>query len=186
MTCRVIDHIITLSETCLLMHIGSYQTAVEYMSVDRVERGGLFNGMSRASLLERARDSNLLSLQAGAAEFLKTHKGPWGIVSVGWSGIFIREALQSRGVDLTKHNVQIQANEVIFNQHGMGTGEISKHQSNAQGIRTARDKLREMRKMVDTWRSQESDSGGESRVVVSGYVVVIESAMLTLEAVHWR
>jgi hypothetical protein len=123
--------------------------------------------MSKASLIERARDPSLLDLQAGAAEFLKSFKGSWGIVSVGWSGIFIREALQSRGVDLATYHIQIQANEVIFDEHGRGTGEISKHKNNAQGIRTARDKLREMRRMSDDWRSQESDSKSESRVVVS-------------------
>lgn len=136
---------------------------MEYTSVKRVEDGGLFKGMPRTEMLDRARDRKKLELQKGVVDLLKGFKGTWGIVSVGWSGDFIRAALESRGVDLTSKKVKIRANGVEFDESGLGTGKITKHKENKEGIRVARDKKREMQRMVDEWR--DSVSGGT--VVVS-------------------
>lgn len=130
----------------------------------RVEEGGLFKGALREDLLDRARDPSKLQLQAGATDLLKAYKGHWGIVSVGWSGVFIRAALESRGVDLSKNHLGISANEVCFDEQGVGTGLISKHEGNSRGIRTAQDKQREMRIMVEQWRRL-PDSDGQ--IIVS-------------------
>jgi hypothetical protein len=130
-----------------------------------VEDGGLFKGMPRSEMLNRARDNNKLELQGGIVDLLRDFQGTWGIVSVGWSGDFIRAALESRGVDLSSKSVKIRANEVEFDNDGLGTGKITKHKENKQGIRIARDKKREMQKMVDEWRNTVS----EGTVVVSRY-----------------
>lgn len=121
--------------------------------------------MARASLLERARDTTRLSVQAGSVEFLKSFQGQWGVVSVGWSAAFIRAALESRGVDLSNSNIKIFANEVEFDNKGIGTGKISKHEGNAAGIRIAADKLREMRRMVESWKQQDPENTGGIVVV---------------------
>lgn len=130
---------------------------VEYTSVKRVEDGGLFKGMLRSDMLARASDPSKLQLQCGIVDLLKTFKGTWGIVSVGWSGEFIRAALESRGVDLSSKNVKIRANEVEFDENGVGTGKLTKHKENTEGIRIARDKKREMQRMVDEWRKTVDD-----------------------------
>lgn len=109
-------------------------------------------------MLARARDPSKLALQKGIVDLLKDFKGTWGIVSVGWSGAFIRAALESRGVDLASKDIKIRANEVEFDEEGMGTGRITKHKGNKEGIRVARDKKREMQKMIAEW--QTTVSGG--------------------------
>lgn len=141
---------------------------VEYTSVKRVEDGGLFRRMPRSEMLNRARDTTKLELQGGIIDLLKSFQGTWGIVSVGWSGEFIRAALESRGIDLSSKNVKIRANEVEFDNDGLGTGKITKHKENKQGIRVARDKKREMQKMVDEWRTTVDDG----TVVVSFHLLV--------------
>lgn len=119
--------------------------------------------MPKSEMLDRARDAEKLQLQDGIIKLLKSFQGTWGIISVGWSGDFIRAALESRGVDLASKNVKIRANEVEFDDKDFGTGRISKHKENSEGIRIARDKRREMQKMVDEWR----EDGGSGIVVVS-------------------
>ena len=104
-------------------------------------------------MLERARSTSLLPLQRGSAEFLKSHKGQWGIVSVGWSSDFIRAALGVRGIDLKTEKIQIHANEIEFDMQGIGTGKLSKHRGNSEGIRVASDKKRVMEKMTEAWRT---------------------------------
>ena len=122
---------------------------VEYSSVRRVEEGGLFKGMSRSSMLERAQDNSHLSLQNGALAFLKTFKGCCGIISVGWSGEFITAALKARGIDTAAKAIQMRANEIDFDEYGIGTGKLSKHMGNDKAIRVASDKLREMNAMME-------------------------------------
>lgn len=129
--------------------------AVEFASVKRVEDGGLFEGVLKTDMLARSKNENRLRLQDGVIERLRSFKGTWGIISVGWSGDFIRAALESRGIDLSTKDIVIRANEVEFDESGLGTGRISKHQGNIDGIRIARDKKREMQKMVDDWRRAE-------------------------------
>lgn len=126
---------------------------VEYTSVKRVEDGMLFKSMPRSEMLDRARDTTKLDLQEGIVDLLKDFKGTWGIVSVGWSGAFIRAAMESRGIDVSSKNVKIRANEVEFDESGLGTGKITKHKENKEGIRVARDKKREMYRMVEEWRN---------------------------------
>jgi 2-hydroxy-3-keto-5-methylthiopentenyl-1-phosphate phosphatase len=152
-----------IAPVLLIMANEAMHVEVEYTSVKRVEDGGLFRGMPKSDMLARARDTHKLQLQDGIVELLKSFQGTWGIVSVGWSGAFIRAALESRGVDLASKNVMIKANEVEFDEDGLGTGKLSKHKENSQGIRTAREKRREMQNMVKGWREQ----GGRGAVVVS-------------------
>lgn len=140
-----------------LLTIAHTTSDVEYTSVKRVEDGGLFKGMLRSDMLARAKDPSKLQLQNGIVDLLKTFKGTWGIVSVGWSSEFIRAALESRGVDLSSKNVKIRANEVEFDENGVGTGKLTKHKENIEGIRIARDKKREMQRMVDEWRKTVDD-----------------------------
>lgn len=121
--------------------------------------------MTRSSMLERARPEfsspggnegkhcSSLTLQKGAVDLLNSFKGRWAIVSVGWSGEFIREALKTRGVQ-ADDDLEIRANEVVFDEDGLGTGKMTKHRENERGIRTARDKLREMRDLVRQWRGR--------------------------------
>ena len=144
----------------------------------RVERGGLFKGMTKQSLLERAKDTSLLSLQNGTNDFLQKFRGKWGILSVGWSATFIKTALTSRGVHLDDTNTPIVANEVEFDEHDIGTGNLSKHEANTEGIRIASDKLREMRKMLATWRQDTPSSTNEEELVV--YVGDSETDLLCL------
>ena len=144
----------------------------------RVERGGLFKGMTKQSLLERAQDTSLLSLQNGTNDFLQNFCGKWGILSVGWSATFIKTALRSRGVQLDDTNTPIVANEVEFDEHDIGTGNLSKHEANTEGIRIANDKLREMRKMLASWRRDYPSRTDEQEVVV--YVGDSETDLLCL------
>ena len=141
---------------------------VEYDSVRRVEQGGLFRGMSREGMLSRARNTSLLELQRGAVDLLSSFRGQWGIVSVGWSAQFLSAALEARRVDLRSYSrqpVRIAANEVEFDAAtGLGTGMISKHEGNSNGIRVASEKRREMRRMVDEWRAGLSLSEDGDRV----------------------
>lgn len=124
--------------------------------------------MPKEGMLDRAADTSKLQLQEGASELLRVFRGHWSIVSVGWSGLFIRKALESRGVDLerTRKDVEIRANEVEFDEQGLGTGRLSKHKGNQTGIRIARDKQREMLAMVEEWRSSE-EANEDDFVVVS-------------------
>lgn len=108
-------------------------------------------------MLARAKNTSKLSLQEGIVDLLKDFKGTWGIISVGWSGSFIRAALESRGVDLSSKDVKIRANEVEFDDDGLGTGKLTKHKENTEGIRVARDKKREMQRMIEEWRTTVSD-----------------------------
>jgi len=151
---------------------------VEFVSVKRVEDGGLFKGMPKREMLDRAADTSKLDLQKGALDMLQSFQGHWGIVSVGWSAIFIRQALESRGIDFakTKKDVAIVANEVEFDGNDTGTGRISKHQGNERGIRIARDKRREMRELVREWKS--SDDAGEDDLVA--YVGDSETDLLCM------
>ena len=124
--------------------------------------------MTKQSLLERAKDTSLLSLQNGTNDFLQNFRGKWGILSVGWSATFIKTALTSRGVHLDDTNTPIVANEVEFDERDIGTGNLSKHEGNTEGIRVANDKLREMRKMLASWRATSSHSDNEELVVYVG------------------
>lgn len=133
-------------------HANNFEAEIEFASVKRVEEGGLFEGASRQALLERARDRSKLSLQAGAVEYLNSYKGSWGIISVGWSAIFIRAVLESHGIHFSHNHLGIRSNEISFDDKGVGTGLISKHEGNHRGIRTAQDKQREMRIMIERFR----------------------------------
>lgn len=148
---------------------------VEYTSVKRVEDGGLFKGMPRSAMLDRARDRSKLELQSGIVDLLKSFNGTWGIVSVGWSGDFIRAAMESRGIDVSSKNVKIRANEVEFNENGLGSGNITKHKENKEGIRIARDKKREMQKMVQEWRNTVAEG-----IVIVSFVIQIHAFSLGL------
>ena len=77
--------------------------------------------------------------------------------------MFIQAALESRGVDMSSNYVGISANEVCFDDQGVGTGRISKHEGNDRGIRTAQDKQREMRIMVNRWKEGPESDG---RIIV--------------------
>ncbi|CDS82357.1 uncharacterized protein SPSC_03176 [Sporisorium scitamineum] len=115
--------------------------AVEQASVARVEEGGLFKGMSLTGMLERAETVGFRTGWEGFYTWLDEHPGvEVDIISVGWSSVFIRHAIEHHrqtGVINT-----VYANDVEMDE-GVGTGKLSKSSEGA--IRTGMDKLRVMR-----------------------------------------
>lgn len=105
---------------------------VEVKSVARVEDGGLFRGMSKTELLRRAEE---VELRSGWDEFyawlsseVAEGKVAADVISVGWSGDFIRHAITSRAskAGVTREGInKVYANEVEM-EEGVGTGKMTK------------------------------------------------------------
>ncbi len=115
--------------------------SVEVESVTRVQDGGLFKGMTRASLLDRAESVEFRTGWEDFYAWLGEHRGVVAeIISVGWSAAFIRHAIESHS-STSRVIREIWANEVEMD-HGVATGSLSK--AAATHIRTAHDKMRVM------------------------------------------
>ncbi|KAK9476601.1 HAD-like domain-containing protein [Lipomyces japonicus] len=110
-------------------------TEVELTSVRRVERSGLFKGITKNALLKQA--SNV-KIRPGWWDVVKNCK-KLGIliviVSVNWSQLLIQEVFNQHGFG----DVPVYANEVHFDSDGLASGLLSKHEYE---LRTGADKSR--------------------------------------------
>ncbi|KAK5144908.1 hypothetical protein LTR04_001442 [Oleoguttula sp. CCFEE 6159] len=150
---------------------------IENRSVRRVEQAGFFRGVKRAEITEAARkatDGKGLQLREGWAELFSSaasstssnedvggqeaaeHDSKVTIISVNWSGEFIRESLlypantlkgwsdeQKQKVQQVVKDMTVFANEIEEVDRPEGSlGKLSK--SGEKGIRTSKDKLEYM------------------------------------------
>ncbi|GAC76882.1 uncharacterized conserved protein [Moesziomyces antarcticus T-34] len=116
--------------------------SVEVESVTRVQDGGLFKGVTRASLLERAQKVEFRTGWQDFYAWLGEHRDVVAeIISVGWSAAFIRQAIESHSPTSDPVIREVWANEVEMDD-GVGTGALTKAADTH--IRTAHDKMRVM------------------------------------------
>lgn len=147
--------------------------AVEKKSVDRVERGGLFQGWQPHEAERRARDKvqarqgveelgrwlcSMKQTEEGNAAEATRHFGT-GVISVSWSRTFIAACLEHHAAGWKPDF--IRANEVQTDEQGKGTGKLSKLAD--RGIRTGLDKLREMGEALEM---QDRSAGQRNDLVV--------------------
>ncbi|SPO22114.1 uncharacterized protein UTRI_02119_B [Ustilago trichophora] len=142
---------------------------VELASVARVEEGGLFKGVTLSSIRERAETE--VQFREGWEAFnswlsaeVKEGKLSADVISVGWSGEFIRHALSTQSSS-SERIPKVYANEIEMdpnNSDDVATGKITKslplslltlQQETAQGrggIRTGLHKLTVMQALSDS------------------------------------
>ncbi|SPO23440.1 uncharacterized protein UTRI_02119 [Ustilago trichophora] len=107
---------------------------VELASVARVEDGGLFKGVTLSSIRERAeREVQFRDGWKGFSSWLdgeiKEGRLTADVISVGWSGEFIRHALATYSSSTSFEGIpKVYANEIEMDsdQNGVGTGKITK------------------------------------------------------------
>lgn len=105
---------------------------VEVASVARVEQGGLFKGMAKADLLQRAESE--VEFRHGwdvfcswLGEQVREGKARADVISVGWSGEFIRHAIGHRSDQAQAGElIKVYANEVEMAADDIGTGKLTK------------------------------------------------------------
>ena len=173
-----------------LEFLGAIDT-VEVASVSRVEQGGLFRGMPKSALLERATKVQFRAGWDAFAHWLhaetEARTVSADVISVGWSAEFIRHAIASRenGKDTIRN---VYANEVQFDESNEGTGTLTKSAplnaldtpSNGKGgIRTALHKLHILRSLTD------SNAERSKEKAVSVYVGDSTTDLPCLLAAHY-
>ncbi|CAO1613993.1 unnamed protein product [Parajaminaea phylloscopi] len=136
-----------------LEFLGSLEE-VEMKSVQRVERGGLFEGWDPQQAEGRAAERVQFrpGVSSSLSSFLQQNRETveTAIISVSWSARFIRAGLKAAGVPIDA----VCANEIQLDESGRGTGMMTKSQATQPdgattgGIRTGMDKLREMRRIA--------------------------------------
>lgn len=113
--------------------------SIEMRSVRRVEASDLYLGVSEAGIRAQA---HKVEFKNGWWEFSRKLQGPVHVISVNWSGEFIRETFRA-------HNLipgEIMANKVYMDELGRGTGKLSSEDN--PGIRTSDDKLQCLKQIM--------------------------------------
>ncbi|AOA61099.1 hypothetical protein PP7435_CHR1-0432 [Komagataella phaffii CBS 7435] len=125
---------------------------VELSSVYEARRLGLFKGISREKFVnyEQTLGQNsdqLLPLKPGVVEFLKMlyRKVPITILSVNWTSLMMKQRLKEFGFEEDKEWLHFLVNELVFDEHGMSTGNNTGEE---EDIRTGYDKMMKTRQIV--------------------------------------
>lgn len=135
---------------------------VEVASVSRVEEGGLFKDMPKSELLERSQDVKFRdgwdSFYSWLNDQVKEGKtSAADIISVSWSGEFIRRAITDGAGGEDGGINKVYANEVEMDEEGRGTGKLTKssplsllnlEEGSRGGIRTGIHKLEIMQALA--------------------------------------
>lgn len=136
--------------------------SVERDSVERVERSGLWRGVTRDHVRDvviRALDDGSVALRPGWNELVSNVQrsgGRVGILSVSWSSTFIKETLRNAaqrgtldGDGLNVDMMEVWANDFEMNNDGEGSGRLTRwFESEGKGIWTGSDKARVMREIL--------------------------------------
>ncbi|KAK7204685.1 hypothetical protein BZA70DRAFT_180267 [Myxozyma melibiosi] len=132
--------------------------AIERRSVERVERSGLFKGVTRQHLAKQAEQARV---RAGVPQVLRAWKKcsaviGIGVISVNWSAWFIEQVLrESCGVsaktaagvgDWDAADVVVHANEIEMDELGRGTGKLQA--SASSGLRSGPHKESLLKKIA--------------------------------------
>ncbi|KAH0432593.1 hypothetical protein CcaCcLH18_06339 [Colletotrichum camelliae] len=119
---------------------------VELRSVRRVERSGIFKGMNRERLTkagDAARREGRVKLREGFAKLMDTAKqNNWtvSVVSINWSGSFIRGVLSAYDFDVVANEIEIDGS--------ISGPEVLGPSGGRQILTTCEDKLRALRALA--------------------------------------
>ncbi|EST07857.1 Ysc84 actin-binding domain protein [Kalmanozyma brasiliensis GHG001] len=128
---------------------------VERASVARVESGGLFIGMSKRSLLDRAEQVEFRhgwdAFYTWLQEQVETESVSADIISVGWSAEFIRHAIERAAAKGVIDRVYANQVEMVDE---VATGKLTKStplslDGELGGVRTGLDKLKIMQSVMN-------------------------------------
>jgi thiamine phosphate phosphatase / amino-HMP aminohydrolase len=153
-------------------------SSVERDSVERVERSGLWRGVTKDHIRNvaiRALDDGSVVLRPGWDELVSSVQrsgGRVGILSVSWSSTFIRETLRNAAQQSTPEGerpnldvMEIWANDIEMNGDGEGSGRLTRwFESEHRGIWTGGDKARVLREII----AREADAEKNSKAMYVG------------------
>ncbi|KZO98459.1 hypothetical protein CALVIDRAFT_561920 [Calocera viscosa TUFC12733] len=132
---------------------------VEQASVRRVERSGLFCGVTEDEIRKQARFVKLRQPEALKLLMEKALKRgtTLGVISVTWSTVFVKAALKRFLDEDVLGQIRVCANEVVMGEDGTGTGALTKE--DGDGIATGADKLR---MLCDITGRRPGEAGGQT------------------------
>ncbi|KAI4192899.1 MAG: hypothetical protein LQ346_004098 [Caloplaca aetnensis] len=135
---------------------------VERKSMERAEAAGLFKGVDREDVRRAAqravREGEVLLRKgwSGLVGRVLQEGGKVGVVSVGWSGDFIRGCLRTATEDLEGEeelpveDIDVRTNEILGGEGKMSRYFEEKDREGSGGIWIAGDKVRVMHELVAT------------------------------------
>ncbi|KAK9377110.1 HAD-like domain-containing protein [Lipomyces chichibuensis] len=146
--------------------------SIEQASVSRIEKAGLFKSITAMHLQEQAAKVEIRPGFINVIRRCRTLGVMLGIMSVNWSQVFIRSALQQKYGACD--DVPIYCNEIEFDKEGKGTGMMS---CSDYVLRTGADKAKLVKQLLARNSGQKivyvGDSTGDLHPLLDADIGVI-------------